>query len=236
MQVSESLVRNCLYNWIGYGKLNSSVWIVGVEEGYLEISSGAQTLQTSLEIRSKFSLTMDFKEVWSEEFKVTSLNTSNPWKFAARFLLGLNNQPFDEIQHFIDKSLGRKWSDHFFGDFLPLPKKGRRCIEGYRHIWTSVSKYWDDVADKRWKLIFKQMGKANKLRLLITYDSHFTDYVKRISSYKKLDSWNENKFEIGTFIIDSRPIIFLSTPFWGVGHMKIASVNECISRIQHFLK
>lgn len=44
--VSESLVKSCLYNWIGYGNINSPIWFIGIEEGGAEIwREKTQTLE-----------------------------------------------------------------------------------------------------------------------------------------------------------------------------------------------
>jgi hypothetical protein len=69
VKVPETLVKDCLFNWIGYGELNSPVWIMGMEEGVLEMSSGAiPSLIKSLKIRLGFGLTMDFMEVWRGKY------------------------------------------------------------------------------------------------------------------------------------------------------------------------
>jgi len=32
-KVTRALVKSCLFNWLGYGKINSSIWFIGTEEG-----------------------------------------------------------------------------------------------------------------------------------------------------------------------------------------------------------
>ena len=66
-----SLVRSCLYNWLGYGNPNGVVWFVGTEEGGAEIwRIPTQTLEQSLMKRSTFSLAMDFREVWENQYQI----------------------------------------------------------------------------------------------------------------------------------------------------------------------
>ena len=51
----------CLYNFLGYGNLDSPVWFVGVEEGGAEIwRNQTLSLEESLRLRPQYSLSMDF--------------------------------------------------------------------------------------------------------------------------------------------------------------------------------
>jgi len=236
--ISESLVRSCLYNWLGYGKLNSHVWIVGVEEGVLEINSGKQTLESSLSIRSTFPLAMDFREVWEDRFGIRPIKGSSPWNFSARFLLELKNRPATDadVSSFVQNELGRVNSDHFLCEFLPLPKPGRLNMTGYERVWTNHQSYWEEVSGPRIRLIEKTLLEYPEVKLLITYDWHFSSRVLELFPSEQLQQWKDGKFNLYRINLnEKRNIILLSTPFWGQGQMSKADVPIAVKYIQEYL-
>jgi hypothetical protein len=94
--LSESLIRSCLYNWLGYGNVNGEIWFIGTEEGGAEIwRNEIQTLESSLTIRSKFSIAMDFKCVWEDLYKVPlkSFRGASVWSYMAYLLLCMEAKP-----------------------------------------------------------------------------------------------------------------------------------------------
>jgi hypothetical protein len=97
--LSENTIKSCLYNWLGYGNLNTPIWFMGMEEGGEEIwRQGTHSLESSLLTRSQFKLAMDFKYVWEELYKiplesfVSRRGALTSWHFMAAFLLSLEGQ------------------------------------------------------------------------------------------------------------------------------------------------
>lgn len=91
--VSESLVKSCLYNWLGYGNINSTVWFIGIEEGGAEIwREKTQTLESSLKNRKDFSISMDFYNVWEDTYGINLNNFRGitVWHYIVSFILSFN--------------------------------------------------------------------------------------------------------------------------------------------------
>ena len=90
----KDLVDSCLFNWLGYGQVNSPIWFIGMEEGGAEVwRNKTKTLKQSLEIRSRFRLQMDFQYVWEDLYNVSLDSFKGPtvWRFMAAFLLELED-------------------------------------------------------------------------------------------------------------------------------------------------
>jgi len=133
-KVTRALVKSCLFNWFGYGKINSSIWFIGTEEGGGEISRNeirTQILDSILKIRSKFKLSMDFRHVWEDLYGIELRNFKGPtvWRYIACFLLNFRNEYKNpkSIKKFVfeDKILGCENSNHFLCEFFHFLKKKR---------------------------------------------------------------------------------------------------------------
>ena len=162
----ERLVRSSLYNWIGYGNVNASVWFLGVEEGGAEIwRHRTKTLEQSLEIRSKFHLQMDFRHVWEDLYNIplSSWTGPNVWRYIAAFILEFEGRDatVENINDYIfyAKQLGRESSNHFLGEMMPLPKPSKKSIKPYESIWSSVNDYYDEVGPKCGVVLIVRKGK-----------------------------------------------------------------------------
>ena len=156
----KNLVDSCLFNWLGYGQVNSPIWFMGMEEGGAEVwRNKTKTLRQSLEIRSTFSLQMDFQYVWEDMYLVPLDSFKGPtvWRFMAAFLLELEDAQVNATTIsdflFFSKRLGRVDSNHFLAELMPLPKPSRASIEPYHEIWKSMRSYEQDVREKRFRLI-----------------------------------------------------------------------------------
>jgi hypothetical protein len=137
--ITKEIIEAC-YDWIGYGNPDSPTWIVGKEEGTLEVDQKKKTLEESILIRSKFKRVMDFGDVWQNKFGVKLgyvTGKSLPWRFTATFILSLRGVVVNEnsINKFIINQLGRAKNDHFLAEYLPLPKKRVESIEGYNDFF-----------------------------------------------------------------------------------------------------
>lgn len=243
--VSKNLVQECLYNWLGYGELNSPTWIIGTEEG----GSGEKIqLESALKLRSSFNLSMDFRYVWENLYGVDLQNVKGPtiWRYAACFLLSLQNKnrsPEDIKKFvFIDKRLGRKNADHFICEFLPLPKKNKNSIEDYVHIWPTTEEYHREVALKRFSIIDKNIRNNEKIKLMVSYESMFTrsmtDYYKNyiVGEPKKWSCKKQHYCLYEIKLSQDRNIFLLSTPFFGLGQISYAGLDFASQKIKKSLK
>ena len=237
--VPKNLVQKCLYNWLGYGKLNSPAWIIGTEEGgYGEKIQ----LEKALKLRGNFSLSMDFCYVWEDLYSVDLQNVkgSTIWRYVACFLLSLQNKDRspEDIKKFIGEELGRKGANHLMGEFLPLPKQKKYSIEGYEHIWSTIEEYHKEVVPKRFLIIDKNIKDNGKIKLIVSYERMFTQSM--IDHYKnaieKVDRWvypKKQKYCLHKISISQgRNIFLLSTPFFGQGQISYDGINNAVHRIK----
>jgi hypothetical protein len=241
---SKSLVESCLYNWLGYGQVNSPIWFMGMEEGGAEVwRNKTKTLKQSLEIRSKFSIQMDFQNVWEDLYRVELDSFKGPtvWRFMAAFLLELENSQVNAatINDFLfsSKKLGRVDSNHFLAELLPLPKPSRASIEPYQSIWKSVLSYEDDVKEKRFKLIKEMLIKNLNVNIIVSYDRNLTEMIYKYFSInvEKTENWKFNKeqYYLHEFnLTDDRKILLLVTPFFGNGQISYEGLLHAARRVK----
>ncbi|MEO8398587.1 MAG: hypothetical protein ABI550_02100 [Ignavibacteriaceae bacterium] len=239
----ENLSKECLYNWLGYGKINSPIWFIGTEEGGAEIwRKKTKTLEESLRIRQSFNLSMDFVEVWEKKYniKLSSFKGANVWRYIAAFILSINNQDItkENIYNFInvEKKLGRSDSDHFLCELLPLPKERKNSISPYED-WSSLKKYHDEVMPKRFELIKKSIEKNSKIKLIISYEKELAKIIEENLSTKKVKDWKANEgkenytlYEVS--LSDERKLFLLSTPFFGNGRISYRGINESVKNLK----
>ena len=237
--VPKNLVQKCLYNWLGYGKLNSPIWIIGTEEGG---SGERMQLEDALKLRSNFSLTMDFSYVWEDLYglNLQHVKLGGIWKFVANFLLSSQNQEksHEDRKKFIREKLGRKDANHFMGEFLPLPKRERDSIEDYAHIWPTVEEYHQEVEQKRLSIINENIKNNEKIKLIVSYERKLTELM--IDYYKNeiiiFDQWvypKKQKYCLYKIrFSQDRNLFLLSTPFFGQGRISYDGLDNAVHRIK----
>lgn len=149
-----------MINWLGYGKIDGKIWFIGTEEGGAEIwKQKTKTIEESLNLRSKFDTSMDFRTVWEEYYDIPleKFNTPNVWCYMTAFLMYLENEEVntEKINEYIfsSKKLGSTTADHFMCELLPLPKPKKEEIYPYENIWADVNAYYDEVLLKRFEII-----------------------------------------------------------------------------------
>lgn len=247
LSLNEKLVRSCLYNWLGYGNLNSPIWFMGMEEGGAEIwRQKTKTLEESLIIRSTFKLQMNFQKVWEEfyEIPLETFKGANVWHFIAAFLLEWEGSCVDSkaIKDYIfgTKQLGREDGNHFLGELMPLPKKSKEFIEPYEAIWKSNKEYEDEVLALRFKIIQETLLNNPNVQVIVSYDkrltSKFLNYFASV--FEKVKEWKNGKEEYCLYKItlsNGRIIFLQSTPFFGVGQLSYDGIRNCANIIKKLL-
>lgn len=238
----ESLVRSCLYNWLGYGNPNGTVWFVGTEEGGAEIwRSATQTLEQSLLKRSAFTLTMDFREVWEDQYRIPleSFKGPNVWRYMAALLLALKevepntNNTGDFV--FGAKKLGTLESDHFMCELLPLPKRKKDLMDGYHSTWAKVGDYHHEVLPKRFELIRDTLVNNPNVQLLVSYERLLTGQVLSHFSSDLLDEWAHAHEQYSLYkvdVADNRGVYMLATPFFGNGRISYGGLEMAAKKVR----
>ena len=244
--ISQLLVDKCLYNWLGYGNVNSSIWFMGMEEGGAEIwRQQTKTLEDSLSLRSEFEIEMDFQHVWEELYGIPlqTFKGPNVWRYMAAFLLSLNGvEPTGEkIKNFVfeKKKLGKKGGDHFLCEFLPLPRRSNTDIEEYKDIWQSNGAYLRSVGDNRFTLIKETLLENSNVKLLLSYDRKFSKMFLEHFHSELIKEWNDRRnklFAIYAVNLSSdRKVYFLVTPFFGQGQASYEGLEDAAKIVKELL-
>ena len=241
---SKHLVESCLYNWLGYGQVNSPIWFMGMEEGGAEVwRNKTQSLDESLELRSNFNLHMDFQHVWENLYGVPLASFKGPtvWRFIAAFLLELESEQVDATSIndflFISKKLGRNESNHFLAELMPLPKPSRARIQPYQNIWNTVRAYEKDVKEKRFDLIKDVLIKNSEVQLIVSYDRSLTEMILNHFqiNMENSESWKVNKeqYYLHEFeLTNNRKILLLVTPFFGNGQISYDGIRQAAREVK----
>lgn len=244
--VSEQLVRQCLYNWLGYGNLNSPIWFIGTEEGGAEIwREQTQTHESSLNKRSRFEKSMDFYHVWEQQYgiNIEDFRGITVWHYIASFLLSYQNRDRSSwgIRDFVfvDKELGRPKSNHFLCELLPLPKRSKGSIEDYAHIWHSLNHYHSEVLPNRFQLINNTLRGSNEVRLLVSYESALTELMlKNYKGHDQVDCWEYRKQRYRLYkmnLDDDQQVLLLATPFFGQGQISYDGLDFAVEKVRKYL-
>jgi hypothetical protein len=244
----DQLVRSCLCNWLGYGNPNGSIWFMGMEEGGAEIwreGIKTQTLESSLQIRSKFTLAMDFKTVWEDYYGISlesfirrrgSLTT---WHFMAAFLLSLGGEKpnTNNVRDFVfgSKKLGSIDSNHFLCEFLPLPRTSNDSIKEYQSIWPTNNDYLQEVAPRRFELIRQTLLDNPNVEILVSYDKLFTNKILDYFPSTLVEKWSDAKkkeyFLYKSRLQSNRFIYILATPFFGQGQANYEGLFFAVKKL-----
>ena len=122
------LVINQIKNFWGYGNLNSSMWFVGMEEGYsqkkedlahrFEMTSKTQVLDVYDDLRA-----IDPGHVFSFEKNAPTQPTYRKLIYIYLYFKNKKEPSLEDIRHFQITELGRKKSDHAILELMPLPSK-----------------------------------------------------------------------------------------------------------------
>lgn len=236
----ETIVRSCLYNWLGYGNLNAQTWFIGTEEGGEEFSkTGRLTIRQSLAKRAKFDLAMDFKAVWKDsyeyldqhEFENLLKNHGNVWRYITAFYLyqskGISYFRERDIKKEVECFFGEKFGDlkgeFFFCEFLPLPfpssRKGK-LLEPYQEIWKSKLDYENEVMPARFAQIMQEITERNNIKYIVCFDKRFIQFLLALKHNTKPMYWQANNNTKGKYCLFSlklkpnRSIRVIGTPFF----------------------
>lgn len=126
-QEFDSLIRERIRNFWGYGNLNSDVWFVGMEEGYNETNEILFERFKATAHAAVFDIYEDLRVdpghvYWFEENAPTQ-PTYRPLIFIHRYLQTGTEPTLEEIRQYQIKQFGRKNADHAVLELMPLPSK-----------------------------------------------------------------------------------------------------------------
>lgn len=253
-ELPESLVRDCLYNWLGYGSLESRIWFLGIEESLYRWDGfdNVDDVEDFLKLRRNFDVTEDFREVWEEKHGFTLENFSGPstWKYQAVFMMALDDQSLVNESSsalgkrakeyvFEDKRLGRRGGESLTGEFFPLPKS-LDTIAPYEHIWRSEAAYHREVIPGREQLLTESLDESDGVECIVSYGATRTnptpDVLLNHYPSEKIETLVTNDHSLSYILyrltINDSPVYLLHTPFFGMGHASYSDVAKAASRFR----
>ena len=159
----EALVR-----FLGYGRLDASVWFIGIEEG-VGPDTDEGSLERNVRIRSTFDVTMDLRSVQERLGHPVADTVTQVWRNAARIALGLAGPPDETDPDYPDLPSSRSaaaWATAnlgaaaqsaatgtLVGEVYPLPAKGLDTWPAalYERLFGFVNEasYRREMGDKR---------------------------------------------------------------------------------------
>lgn len=253
----ESLVRDCLYNWLGFGNLDGPYWIIGREESFsLKPCKNVNTWREYFEVRREFDLSEDFADVWETRYgrsvsegEVSGVSTR---RYQAALVLALRGESVTtlsgkprskRIRDFAYEfpELGRSTGDNLSGELLPLPKKSKSTISRYEHIWPDVESYHREVLPKRVDLLCTALEASDGVEILVTYTQSSnlkTPLLKRYEA-EPLGQWEasgqEQIYDGYRLTLDNgRDLVFVDTPFFGFGQVSYDGIERLANSIRRF--
>ncbi|MBV0924761.1 hypothetical protein KTS45_11180 [Halomicroarcula limicola] len=245
-ELPEPLVRDCLYNWLGYGSLDSPYWFIGIEESLYrwEGFNNVDDVEDFLRLRREFGLTEDFKQVWEEKhgFALEKFSGPSTWRFQAVFMMTLEDPSLLEESSatlgrrakeyvFENKRLGRRGGDSLTGEFFPLPKS-LDTIEPYDHIWKSEAAYHREVIPGREHLLTDAIEESNGVRCIVSYGNTNTNPTPEVllNHYPSekvetlVSTERSTSYELYKLTVDDDSVHLIHTPFFGMGQASYAEV------------
>jgi hypothetical protein len=135
---------------------------------------------------------------------------------------------------FEDPQFCRTLSDHFSGEFFPLPKKSKQTIAPYDHIWSSAKEYRREVASDRTNLLAETLRENSDVDWLISYSPHCVDALRERFGNDVVDTWEaaNGTYTLYDLHVGERVIGLLETPFLGYGHVGYEGINSLVSEIR----
>lgn len=243
-------MRDCLYNWIGYGNLDGKCWIVGREESFsLQPCEKVDTREEYLRLRREFDTTVDFGHTWENVFgrRVEDGETKgvSTRRYQAAFVLALsgetvtrNGSPLsNKIRKFVyeNKKLGDINGNNLSAELFPLDKKSNDTIEPYGHIWDTPSEYKNEVLPRRLDLFERGLKESDGVEYLVTYAKEEDFAVpmrdrfesERIGTYDSGGSGDD--YVVDRLRIGNKDVRMIHSPFLGFGRVSYSGI-EAVSQ------
>lgn len=253
-KLPESLVRENLYNWLGFGNLNGRYWFIGREEyDSIRKCQKLDSLREYYEVRRTFDFAEDFVETWEQSYGrsveagTSSMTTRH---YQAAFLMAFNGvSPSGRHSEtgmsktssflFSEKRFGRGGGNHFSGELYPLRyhPDNPSTFDPYRRVWANPREYETEVRPQRLGILEEQLWANPNVTVVVSYveTAEFAEpFTARFDS-NLLGSFPANKrnsFEVFECRLDAERNVFLvDSPFFGQGHVSYENIMELATMI-----
>ena len=233
--VEDEKLKNYINGFYGYGKWESSIWYIGIEEAGGEnwkdvknrINSW-ESFQSNLIDNKKHHDKIGYKNLFDGK-----VNIQKTWAGLIRLRQGYENKPIDAetIRKVQKLEWGQIESDNLLIELFPLPAKKNDEKSWIYHeskinFLNSRSQYESTIAPSRIEFI-KEKIKSFNPKIVILYSSSKLNYWNKIIE----DDFKENGFELkisGFYfrIITKNNTCFVQTPHPNGIRGKGLKINE----------
>lgn len=238
---AEAVVRDSLYNWLGFGNLNGKYWFIGREESLsLTKCDELDDWTDYFETRAQFPLATDFRQTWEDRFgrRLATFGTTT-WHYQIAFLLALHGREITSSSvkgiFSTDPRFCRTFSNHFSGEFFPCPKSSKNTIEPYSHIWESVQQYHAEVTEGRLSAFSRALENNRNVDLIITYSPNFAREIASLYPKTEIDRWDNVAMDPLVLsqleIARGREVYLLETPFLGHGRIGYDAIAQVVNEL-----
>lgn len=252
-QLPDNLISDRLEKWVGYGRLDSDFWILGIEEGG-ETTFEQQIIRMSLPPVSdnkKFHDELNKKANAPERWFDSDSPLQSTWKGPIRILIcalgRCKKQNWDDhhdnekmksiMRNYQRNEFGQLNSNNLVGEIMPLSKKA--LVAWPYHKWTanptlqSKEKYLEKWLPRR-KNLYKQLYLEYTPKVVIGYGKKY-DNFNIWEIFEEIFSDNRNE----KVIIKDKKGKVKSKAFGNLiltGHPSRGHSNEELHKIGHWVR
>jgi len=243
MAPDELIVREGLYNWLGFGNPNGKYWFIGREESIaLSQCSAVDSWMEYFETRNEFPAATDFRSTWEDAFgrPLSTFSSTTTWHYQAAFLLAFRgmNISSSKVKELIfeDPQFGRMFSNHFTGEFFPCPKSSKDTIEPYGHIWDSPEAYQSEVGPGRIERFCELLERNPDVDWIISYSPTLVSTLCEEYPTTAIDVWED--LAMDPFVLyqlavgPERTVNLLETPFLGYGRVGYDAIEQVVKELR----
>lgn len=219
-----------LLNFIGYGRLETPLWFLGMEEGIGGQAGLAQVEQNILTRAAHFQSVEDLATSHDHfDYDVRVQNKfTHVWLWMAKLTRALLHQASDwqdvqQAKDYIRTKLGRANGETLLTELLPLPALG--LGHWIYEDWASREVYTREILPIRQQQL-RQLINTYKPRYMLAYGSQYHPYYKHLlptdTNWIKLA--DTKRIEIGY----NGQTAFVLMPFFGQGALGTADAQRLI--------
>jgi hypothetical protein len=225
--------KDRLLNFLGYGRLAAPYWFLGMEEGTGGEKDGTKLIEQNVRIRARdFEPVMDlYTSHLLFNIDITQLQRFTPvWLWMAKLLRGLNGasdwQDVPKAKAYIRSQLGRKDGETFLTELLPLPSPSLGHWF-YASLFTSQASYHRELIPVRQQRL-RTLITQYQPRIVFAYGAKYRQYYRGIFGD---DGWQPVDERESIVWKQANGTTFVILPFFGVGAISTAAVQQVIDRL-----
>ncbi|MDF7800022.1 hypothetical protein P4C99_11155 [Pontiellaceae bacterium B1224] len=189
-----------LLRFVGYGRLDSDIWFLGMEEGVKKGATVSENIQ-NIRARLKFRQVEDCRDA-HEILDITMHHSGkkkiqSTWRGMCYIMLRLEDRAADResIRNYQANSLGRAQGNTLLVELMPIPKSKIASwdYENFIPQFTSATDYYRTTKPRRIQYL-RQLLSQHHPKVIIGYGKEFWNDYKAL--FPALNFSKERCFEV----------------------------------------